>query len=390
MLFRLDTNHEGKDLNKILGLILLTAALIIALIYSQNRDEPLKVSGFIEADDIRPGSRVGGRVKRVLIEEGQSVSQGDLLIELEPYDFLERRAEAVASLTEAKANYQKLVAGFRVEEVAQARARVDQLKARLTLLVNGPRPQEIESAIAELHLADAEYRLAKAKHLRIESLFAKKSASTDEMDTANTELQVAASKKEVKQKTVDLLKEGTRKEEIDEAKAQLKQAEEAWQLLKNGSRREDIKRAEASVKAAEAGLQIIDEQIQELKIIAPLDGTIEAVTLQPGDLVRGNVPVVSILDWNNLWVRCYVPENHLDIQVDQEVDVTIDSYPKQVFQGRVTFVSRQAEFVPRNVQTPEERSKQVFRIKVRIKDQDKLLRPGMSADVWLDRKDTRS
>ncbi|QDT95356.1 putative efflux pump membrane fusion protein [Gimesia aquarii] len=389
MLVRLDTNYEGKDLNKILGLILLTAALIIALIYSQNRDEPLKVSGFIEADDIRPGSRVGGRVKRVLIEEGQSVSEGDLLIELEPYDLLERRAEAVASLAEAKANYQKLVAGFRVEEVAQAQARVDQLKARLTLLVNGPRPQEIESAIAELHLADAEYRLAKAKHLRIESLFAKKSASTDEMDTANTELQVAASKKEVKQKTVDLLKEGTRKEEIDEAKAQLKQAEEAWQLLKNGSRHEDIKRAEASVKAAEAGLQIIDEQIQELKIIAPLDGTIEAVTLQPGDLVRGNVPVVSILDWNNLWVRCYVPENHLDIQVDQEVDVTIDSYPNQVFQGRVTFVSRQAEFVPRNVQTPEERSKQVFRIKVRIKDQDKLLRPGMSADVWLDRKDTR-
>ncbi|QDU07314.1 putative efflux pump membrane fusion protein [Gimesia aquarii] len=77
------------------------------------------------------------------------------------------------------------------------------------------------------------------------------------------------------------------------------------------------------------------------------------------------------------------------IQVDQEVDVTIDSYPNQVFQGRVTFVSRQAEFVPRNVQTPEERSKQVFRIKVRIKDQDKLLRPGMSADVWLDRKGTR-
>ncbi len=376
-------------MNKILGLILLTAALIVALIYSQNRYEPLKVSGFLEADDIRPGSRVGGRVKLVLIEEGQSVSQGDLLIELEPYDLLERRAEAVAGLAEAKANYQKLVAGFRVEEVAQAQARVDQLKARLTLLVNGPRPQEIESAIAELHLTDAEYRLAKAKHLRIESLFAKKSASTDEMDTANTELQVAASKKEVKQKTLDLLKEGTRKEEIDEAKAQLKQAEEAWQLLKNGSRLEDIEQAEATVKAADAGLKIIDEQIQELKIIAPLDGTIEAVTLQPGDLVRSNVPVVSILDWNHLWVRCYVPENHLDIQVDQEVDVTIDSYPNQVFQGRVTFVSRQAEFVPRNVQTPEERSKQVFRIKVRIKDQDKLLRPGMSADVWLDRKETR-
>lgn len=381
-------NFEGKDLKKVLGLFLLAVALLIALVFSQNRRVPLKVSGFLEADDIRPGSRVGGRVKRVLIKEGQSVSKGDLLIELEPYDLLERRAEAVAGLAKAKANYQKLVSGFRVEEIAQAKARIDQLKARLTLLVNGPRQQEIDSAIAELHLADAEYRLAKAKHLRIETLFAKKSASVDELDTANTELQVAASKKEVKQKKLDLLKEGTRKEEVDEAKAQLKEAEEAWQLLKNGSRQEDIEQAEATVKSAEAVLQMIDEQIQELKIISPLDGMIEAVTLQPGDLVGSNVPVVSILDWNNMWVRCYVPENQLDIQVDQNVEITIDSYPNQVFQGQVTFVSRQAEFVPRNVQTPEERSKQVFRVKVRIKDQGKLLRPGMSADVWLDPKET--
>ncbi len=382
-------HHEGNALKRILGLVVLAAALIVALIFSQNRHVPLKVSGFIEADDIRPGSRVGGRVKQVLIEEGQSVSKGDLLIELEPYDLLERRAESVAGLAESKANYEKLVAGFRVEEIAQAQALVDQLTARLTLLVNGPRPEEIEAAIAELHLADAEYRLAKAKHLRVESLFAKKSVSADEMDTANTELQATASKKEVKQQTLDLLKEGTRKEEVDEARAQLKQAEEAWQLLKNGSRREDIEQAKAAVNKAEAVLQIIEEQLKELKIFAPLEGTIEAVILQPGDLVGSNVPVVSILDWNHLWVRCYVPENHLDIKVDQEVEVTIDSYPDQVFEGRVTFVSRQAEFVPRNVQTPEERSKQVFRIKVRIKDQDKLLRPGMSADVWLDRKETR-
>ena len=373
-------------MKKILGLVVLATALIVALILSQNRHVPLKVSGFLEADDIRPGSRVGGRVKSVFIEEGQSVSQGDLLIELEPYDLLERRAEAVAGLAESKANYEKLVAGFRVEEIAQAKAHVDQLKARMSLLVNGPRQEEIDSAAAELHLSDAEYRLAKSKHLRIETLFAKKSVTADELDIANTELQAAALRKEVKQNTLDLLKKGTRKEEIEEARAQLKQAEEAWLLLKNGSRREDIQQAEATLKKAEAVLQIIQDQIQELKIIAPLDGTIEAVTLQPGDLVGSNVPVISILDWNHLWVRCYVPENHLNIQVDQEVDVTIDSYPDKVFEGRVTFVSRQAEFVPRNVQTPEERSKQVFRIKVRIKDQEKLLRPGMSADVWLDRK----
>ncbi|MCA9021904.1 MAG: efflux RND transporter periplasmic adaptor subunit, partial [Planctomycetaceae bacterium] len=338
-------------MKKIAGLLVVGAALIVALVFSQNRHIPLRVSGFIEADDIRPGSRVGGRVKQVLIEEGQSVTRGDLLIELEPYDLLERRTEAIAGLAEVTAKHEELVAGFRPEEIEEAAAKVDQLKAHLTLLINGPRQQEIDSAVAELHLADSEYRLAKAKQMRVETLFGQKSASADELDTANTEMQVAASKKEVKQKTLDLLKEGTRKEEIDEARAQLKQAEASWQLLKNGSRKEDIEQAAASVRKAEAFLQTIEDQIKELKIFAPLDGTIEAVTLQPGDLVGSNVPVVSILDWNELWVRCYVPENHLDIKVDQEVDVTIDSYPHKIFKGRVSFVSRQAEFVPRNVQT---------------------------------------
>lgn len=377
-------------MKKILGLTGLGIVLIAVLILSQNRDEPLKVSGFIEADDIRPGSRIGGRVKRVLVDEGQQVSRGDLLIELEPYDLLERRAESEAALAEAKAYHSKLVAGFRPEEIAEAAARVDQLKARLTLLVNGPRQQEIEAAVAELRLADAQYRLAKSQQSRVETLFAEKTVSQDELDTANTEFQVAAARKAVKEQELELLKEGTRKEEIDEARAQLKQAEDAWQLMKNGSRQEDIEQAAATVQKSEATLQTIEKQISELKILSPAAGVIEAVDLEPGDLVGSNVPVISILDMEHLWVRCYVPENHLDIQVDQQVKVTIDSYPQQEFTGVISFIARQAEFVPRNVQTPEERSKQVFRVRVRLQNQERLLRPGMAADVWLDQRGDRS
>jgi len=377
-------------LKKILGLIGLGVVLIVVLLVSQKRYQPFKVSGFIEADDIRPGSRVGGRIKRVLIEEGQAVSRGELLIELEPYDLLERRAEAEAALAEAKAHHSKLVAGFRPEEIAEAAAKVDQLKAGLRLLVNGPRPQEIEAAVAELRLADAQYRLAKSQQSRIETLFAEKTASQDELETANTEFQVAAARKAVKEQELELLKEGTRKEEIDEARAQLQQAEDAWQLMKNGSRREDIEQAAATVQKSEATLRTIEKQISELKILSPAAGVIEAVDLEPGDLVGSNVPIISILDLDHLWVRCYVPENHLDIQVDQKVKVTIDSYPDREFAGVITFVSRQAEFVPRNVQTPEERSKQVFRVKVRLSNQERLLCPGMSADVWLDREGDRS
>jgi multidrug resistance efflux pump len=144
------------------------------------------------------------------------------------------------------------------------------------------------------------------------------------------------------------------------------------------------------VKKTEATLQTIEKQISELKIISPADGVVEAVNLEPGDLVGSNAPVISILDLNHLWVRCYVPENHLDIRIDQRVKVTIDSYPDRSFEGVISFVSRQAEFVPRNVQTPEERSKQVFRVKVRLQNEERLLRPGMAADVWLDQRGDRS
>ncbi len=131
-------------------------------------------------------------------------------------------------------------------------------------------------------------------------------------------------------------------------------------------------------------LEAIRRQKEELSIKSPIDGTIEALDLQPGDMVAPGAPVLSMLDRNKLWVRAYIPQNRIGVQVGNRVRLTVDSYPDEPFEGVVTFVARQAEFTPSNVQTPEERSKQVFRIKVAIENQRDLLRPGMMADVWLD------
>jgi multidrug resistance efflux pump len=121
-----------------------------------------------------------------------------------------------------------------------------------------------------------------------------------------------------------------------------------------------------------------------LRIAAPVDGVVEAVDLQPGDLVSANAPVLSLMDLRELWVRAYVPEDALNVQVGQDVVVTVDSYPDRSFSGKISFVARQAEFTPGNVQTPEERSQQVFRIKVALTEGLDELRPGMAADVWLE------
>jgi multidrug resistance efflux pump len=116
-------------------------------------------------------------------------------------------------------------------------------------------------------------------------------------------------------------------------------------------------------------------------------GTIEALELEPGDLVPPDAPVVSIMDHGRLWVRAYVPEDELDLSVGDVLEVSTDSYSGERFGAKITFIARQAEFTPSNVQTPEERSKQVFRIKVELIEGVDRLRPGMAADVWLESGD---
>lgn len=366
-------------------LMLFVAAALIALVwYSQRRPELAKISGFIEADEIRLGSRVGGRVARVHTDEGRTVRKGDVLIELEPFDLLELEQEAQAQLTAKQAEYDRLQAGFRVEEKAQAKARVGQLLAKLTQLENGPRLQEKEAARGQLKVAESTLKLAQQNHARISGLFQKGAAPREQFDEATEKLQAAQALLIVRQQELSLLEEGTRKEDIERARAELEEARHALALTEAGYRPEDIAAAQAARDAAQAALAAIRTRKQELQIVAPVDGTVEAQELQPGDLTLPGAPVLSMIDNQRLWVRAYLPENRLNVKLGQRLWVTVDSYPDKRFAGEVTFLARQAEFTPSNIQTFEERSKQVFRIKVTLKEGLDVLRPGMSADVWLE------
>lgn len=368
---------------RLAGVVFLAVALIGLLVYSQHRDEPLHVSGIIEAHEIRLGSRVGGRVHRVLVDEGQTVTAEAVLVELEPFQLRELLAQAASQLAQVSATRDKIKTGFRVEEVAQAKAHHDQLAATVEKLVNGPRKEDISAAKSQLELAEAQLSLAKLKHHRVEELFAKKTTTQDEMDQANTELRVARATVESQREGLLKLENGTRPEELAEAKAQLEEARQIWLLRQNGSRVEEIAESEAAVESASAAMKAIQKQLDELSIKAPADGMVEAIDLRPGDLVGANAPVISVMDLSQLWVRAYVPENRMSLKVGDPVSVTVDSFPGEKFAARITFVSRQAEFTPGNVQTPEERSKQVFRIKVTLDAGRERLRPGMAADVWL-------
>jgi HlyD family secretion protein len=271
----------------ILIAVVLGAGIIGWLYWQQTRPEPLIVSGFVEADEIRVGSQIGGRIAEVFASEGQRLKTGAPLYRLDPFDLNETLAQAQAEL-----------ASYRAE--------------------------------------------------------------------------------------LALLEEGTRKEDIAEAKAALAEAVEALKLAEQGYRAEDIAKAAAQVAAAQAQVAAIKTRMNELAIAAPCDCVVEAIDLRPGDLVAPNAPSASVLDLSRMWVRACVPESRLgQIRLDQRVPIRADSFPDERFPGRITFIAQEAEFTPRNIQTPEERSKQVFRIKVTLEKGLDRLRVGMAADVLL-------
>lgn len=362
------------------------AALVLIglLLWSQLRVTPRKVSGTIEADEIRLGSRVGGRVAEVLTDEGETVRRGQILVRLEPYDLESLEQEAVAALAARQATVDKLTAGFRPEEIAQAEATRDQAAAKLELLRNGPRKEEIEAARGRKEIAAAEYSLAEQNYARAKNLQQENAISRQEVETLEQKLESARSMRLVRNEELALLEAGTREEEIRQAEAELAKATAAWELMQRGYRAEEIEEAKAARDSTQAQLAAIRQRLAELEIRSPVDGVIDAMELQPGDLVAPSAPVLSLVDTSRLWVRAYVPENELGLRLGEELDVTVDSFPKERFLGKLSFIARRAEFTPSNVQTPEERSKQVFRVKVTLTEGLDRLRPGMAADVWLD------
>ncbi len=373
-------------MRKVIIVFVLAAVGIIGWLYwHQRRQGPFVVSGFVEADEIRAGSRVGGRVAEVFVSEGDHLKTDAPLFRIDPLDLRERLAGAKAELEARQAEYELLKSGNRPEEIEAARAKRDRAKANFDKLVAGPRPQEIAAARERANATQANLEFAQSEFTRLEKLRSRAQAAPTEYDRAVRSLKSAQAEAGAAKQELELLEIGTRKEDIAEARAALAEAEQALKLAELGYRKEQIAQAAAQVDAARANVGAIEAQIRELVIVAPCDCVVEAIDLRPGDLVGQNAPSVSLLDLSRLWVRAYVPENRLgQIRLDQRVPVRVDSFPGERFAARITFISRDAEFTPKNVQTPEERSKQVFRIKVMLEEGLDRLRVGMAADVLLD------
>jgi multidrug resistance efflux pump len=352
---------------------LLLIAVLAATAYSMgwfHHDTGLQGSGTVEARDIRVGSKIGGRIDKVLVREGDSVSQGQVLITFDDKELL-------ASLDQSRANAEKSSRGFRPEEIAEARAAAMQAKAEYEQRMNGHRQEDIDAAQADVDRSTADEVRAHLDFQRYDALAQKDLVSKQQRDTAEANWKMAVAVKDNAQHKLAELKRGYRPEEKASAEARYQQTQATLEKFERGNRREDV-------EAARAALELDEARYRERQVLAPSNATVEVLDVRPGDLIAPNTPVATLLESDQIYVRIYIPETVLGhVQLGQQAEIRVDSFPNQVFHGVVEQINQQAEFLPRNVQTREERVHQVFGVKVRIDDTSHRVLAGMAADVKL-------
>ena len=366
------------------AIAVIIAAIWVIFAWQAHRSR-FDYSGTVETREIQIGSKIGGRVVAVPVEEGQIVKAGTMLVRFECDELKAQRAQAQASSEQAQADLDKMTRGNRPEEIAQAEATARAQQASLEAARNGPRRQEIEQAQADYAAAAADATNAEITYKRMEKLVATDTISRQLFDDSRDKRDAAAQRAESAHQRLALLQAGTRVEDLNAAEAKYKQAEAAAALSRKGFRKEDIEAARGRLAEALGRVAELDARLREAELTAPADAVVEVVSVRPGNLVPAGRIVITMLETSQLWVKVYVPETDLaHVHLGQHATVHVDSFGNHAFEGHVGQIASQAEFLPRNVQTKSDREHQVFGVKIYVDNAQQTLKSGMSATVRLE------
>lgn len=312
--------------------IVVAVAAILLLRRPSPSSTTLTVSGTVEATTVAVGFKVNGRIKERPVNEGATVKAGQLLARLETDDLQQEVALRRAELDAATAVLAELEAGSRSEEIAQAKAALDR--------------------------AEAEENRLTADFARQQELYRREVISTHDFEAARSAYQMA--------------------------RAQSRELRERLLLVRKGPRIETIRQARARVGSARAALELARNRLNDATLLSPTAGSVLAKHQEPGELVNAGTPVLTIGDLESVWIRAYIPETDLGrVKLGQTARITGDTFPGRAYQGTVSFISPEAEFTPKNVQTEKERVKLVFRIKITVPNPNHELKPGMPVNAEL-------
>ena len=320
-------------------ILIILVALIAAGVYLYPRftkdskpQNELVLSGNIEAHESLVSFKVQGRIVDLSVEEGQSVQAGALLARLDIDDYRQRVL------------------------IDEANVRVRQSNLALTLA--GTREQEIKAAQQAMLDAQADMQQKKLDYDRAERLFREDAISAQDRDLADTALK--------------------------RSQATFQAAQQKYNEALEGSRKEDIAIARANLKEADANLGMSRVNLDYTVLRAPTAGVITVRQAELGEVVVPGTPVVTLADLDHIWLRAYVAETDVGrVRWGQDAAITTDTYPHKQYHGRISFIASDAEFTPKSVQTYKERVTLVYRIKIDIDNANHEMKPGMPADAHI-------
>lgn len=347
-----------------------------------NDANAIRVSGNIEVTDAELSFKIPGRVVERLVTEGEMVEKDQLVARLDDSDLLQDVAARQADVRKAEASLAELLAGSRPQEIKQAFAAMEKANAFLGQLLAGSRPQEIAAAEAGVENTRSDAENLEVEYSRQEKLVKDGVSSQEQYDKARTSLAMAKARLKDAEEKLKLVREGPRKEEIEQARQNLQEASEHYALVKEGPRKETIAQARAQLEQAKASLKLVETQLSYTTLTSPLSGVVLSKNIEPGEYVAPGTPVVTAADLQDIWLRAYINETDLGrVKLGQKARVTTDTYPGRIYDGKISFIASQAEFTPKNVQTEKERVKLVYRVKITLSNAKMELKPGMPADA---------
>lgn len=433
-------NHRRPPIPAVVLLIIVIAVSVYFIVTQAAEDNQgtVTASGFIEATQVDIAPELAGKVTEVLVEEGQSVAENQPLLRLDPSLLTAQRAVASAQVDSAKAALaaaqtkydQTLEAALAAQatqrsnnwrdsvpsefdqpnwyieqaeqiaaaeaELQAAQAAIDEARSQLEKVIN--RLDVADYLAAEKKLAEARAAFIIADQVRDQA--SKASDNSGLLDAAQDYYDEAlADLNDAEEEYNDLL-DTEAAEDIEYARGQVQVAQQRYDAayarlltLRTGAdspavvaAAKELDKAKSALAQAEASLALIEAQIAKLTVSAPMDGVILTRNVEPGEFVQPGAVALKLADLNNLTITVYVPEDRYgEISLGQSADVTVDSFPGEVFTAVVVQISDKAEFTPRNVQTVEGRSSTVYAIKLKVTDPEGKLKIGMPADVAFSR-----
>jgi len=376
-----------------LALLLGVGALVFWGQY-RRRGAELYYSGTIEATQSNLAFQVSGRVQEVLTDEGLSVEKAQVLAVLDRHEFAALRDQAQANLQRAEQNLRQLETVLEISrkvlpaEVDRAAAAVGALQAQLREAESGYRLQEVERARLAAEASRVTLDHARKDKERYDELFRKGVVAERARDTFNVQFETALKENQRAVETYNLSKEGFRREEIDTARSRLAEGQAAQRLAESNLKKieaaeQEVEAARAQVAAAKAALDVTEIQLGHTELKAPYTGMILSRNVEPGEVVTPSQEVLTISDLSRVDLKVFVEETEIGrIVPGQPVDVKIDTFPDKTYAGRVAYISPQAEFTPKIIQTHKERVKLVYLVKVSVPNPNYELKSGMPADAW--------